>query len=164
LEWLADAGLLERALVSTFKRRVRAVDLDAVATEARELRTWASAWLSRWCVTPEAGYESELQKLNGWLRRGSLFRQVVRAEDGSLAAVERSRGESAGELIAVIAAQIADLVSHEDPTLVKRCAGTSCTLWFLDRTKAHRRRFCSPTACGNREKVAAFRERQRQSS
>jgi predicted RNA-binding Zn ribbon-like protein len=143
---------------------VGAVELDAIAAEARDLRAWASAWLSRWRVAPEAGYEPELQKLNGWLRRGSLFRQVVRGEDGALVVVERPRGESAGELIAILAAQLAELVSHEDPALVKRCAGTSCTLWFLDRTKAHRRRFCSATACGNREKVAAFRERQRQGS
>jgi predicted RNA-binding Zn ribbon-like protein len=47
---------------------------------------------------------------------------------------------------------------------VKRCEGAECTLWFVDRTKAHRRRFCSATACGNRDKVAAFRARQRRPS
>ena len=46
-----------------------------------------------------------------------------------------------------------------DPALLKACAGADCTLWFLDRTKAHRRMFCSATACGNRAKVAAFRRR-----
>nr|WP_254214234.1 CGNR zinc finger domain-containing protein [Burkholderia multivorans] len=32
-------------------------------------------------------------------------------------------------------------------------------LWFLDRTKSHRRRWCSKALCGNRQKVAAFRRR-----
>ena len=48
---------------------------------------------------------------------------------------------------------------QEDPALLKACAGADCTLWFMDRTKAHRRMFCSATACGNRAKVAAFRRR-----
>jgi predicted RNA-binding Zn ribbon-like protein len=33
--------------------------------------------------------------------------------------------------------------------------------WFLDQTKAYKRRFCSAAVCVNRAKVAAFRERQR---
>jgi predicted RNA-binding Zn ribbon-like protein len=49
----------------------------------------------------------------------------------------------------------------ERPALVKRRTGPGCTLWFVDRTKSHGRVFCSATACGNRAKVAAFRDRQR---
>jgi predicted RNA-binding Zn ribbon-like protein len=54
------------------------------------------------------------------------------------------------------------LITQEDASLLKSCSGSGCTLWFLDRTKAHRRLFCSATACGNRAKVAAFRQRQRE--
>jgi predicted RNA-binding Zn ribbon-like protein len=46
--------------------------------------------------------------------------------------------------------------------VLKWGAGAGCTLWFVDRTKAHRRIFCSATTCGNRAKVAAFRQRQRE--
>lgn len=80
---------------------------------------------------------------------------------GGFHVTEQWRIDSADELIAVVAAQIASLVATEQPTLVKRCAGHGCTLWFVDRTKAHGRLFCSATVCGNRAKVAAFRERQR---
>ena len=42
-----------------------------------------------------------------------------------------------------------------------RCANTAtCTLYFYDTTKNHRRRWCSVAVCGNRHKVAAFRKRQ----
>ena len=51
---------------------------------------------------------------------------------------------------------------YTQPALIKRCAGTDCSLWFVDRTKAHGRMFCSAAACGNRAKVAAFRQRQRE--
>jgi predicted RNA-binding Zn ribbon-like protein len=84
----------------------------------------------------------------------------VQAEDG-VKIVQREHMLDAEELLALIAAQIALLISHEDSQLVRRCAGASCTLRFLDRTKAHRRVFCSAAACGNRAKVAAFRNRQR---
>jgi len=164
LEWMVAAGLMDGARVASIKRRFGAAELDAVAAEARDLRTWFAGWLSRYCAAPGADYESEIHQLNGLLRRGNLFRQLARVEGDVLAIVERPRLEDAGELIALVAAQVAELFSQEDPSLVKQCASQSCTLWFLDRTKAHRRRFCSPTVCGNREKVAAFRERQRQSS
>jgi predicted RNA-binding Zn ribbon-like protein len=42
---------------------------------------------------------------------------------------------------------------------VRRCEGVDCVLWFYDRTKAHRRRWCSMEGCGNRAKVARFRSR-----
>jgi predicted RNA-binding Zn ribbon-like protein len=35
-------------------------------------------------------------------------------------------------------------------------------MWFYDRTKGHRRRWCTSTGCGNRAKVAAFRARASQ--
>ena len=86
---------------------------------------------------------------------------MVRTKEG-LERVTRFQMESSDELLAVLASAIGDLLTREDPTLLKSCAGDGCTLWFLDRTKAHRRMFCSAAGCGNRAKVAAFRERQRE--
>ena len=65
-------------------------------------------------------------------------------------------------ILALIASHVATLITHESPDLLKTCTGPDCTLWFIDRTKAHRRMFCSAAGCGNRAKVAAFRERQRE--
>ena len=162
LDWLVDVGLCDAAFVSLMKRRFGADELDEVAAEARRLRTWATAWIARWSTEPGASYEGELRRLNTLLQRANEVREVVRAGD-RLEIVERPRGRAADELIGLLAAKLAHLVVSEEPSLVKQCAGADCTLWFVDRTKAHRRRFCSMTACGNREKVAAFRERQRRS-
>ena len=101
-----------------------------------------------------------MRRLNGLLERGSAYREVVAAKKG-FDVRNRWRLESADDLVALLAAQIASFIADEEPALAKRCAGPGCTLWFLDRTKAHRRLFCSASACGNRAKVAAFRERQR---
>jgi predicted RNA-binding Zn ribbon-like protein len=63
------------------------------------------------------------------------------------------------ELLAPIAEQAADLLAHENFNLVRQCEHESCILWFLDTTKAHRRRWCSMATCGNRSKAEAFRRR-----
>jgi predicted RNA-binding Zn ribbon-like protein len=160
LDWLVAVDLLPSAVASTLARRSSVTELDAAAAEARTLRAWTVAWLTRWCEAPADDYAPEMRKLNTLLSRSALYRQVERQE-GQLVIVERRSHRALEELVGIVADAIANLVATETPALVKRCAGADCTLWFLDRTKAHRRRFCSVAACGNREKVAAFRERQR---
>jgi predicted RNA-binding Zn ribbon-like protein len=71
--------------------------------------------------------------------------------------------ETVEQYLAPVAESVGELVSHADFDLVRHCEGESCVLWFYDHTKAHRRRWCSPHACGNRAKVAAFRARARTS-
>jgi predicted RNA-binding Zn ribbon-like protein len=36
---------------------------------------------------------------------------------------------------------------------VRKCANPDCVLWFLDVSRAGQRRWCSMSACGNREKA-----------
>jgi predicted RNA-binding Zn ribbon-like protein len=158
--WLVDAGLLEAAGASKLKRRFGEEALDAAAAEARKFRQWARDWIARWHEAPSANYALELHRLNQLLDRAGSYREVV-VEDARLKIVERSRIDSASALLALVASQIALLVTTQEPELVKHCAGTDCVLWFVDRTKAHRRLFCSAAVCGNRAKVAAFRARQR---
>jgi predicted RNA-binding Zn ribbon-like protein len=163
LDWLAAAGVLDSAAAPPLARRLGTVALDELAADARKLRSWAASWLGRWRIAPHDRYEPELRRLNAWLEGDHACRQVVR-RNGSLAIIERRPSDTGAEILGALAAQIADLVVNEQPELVKRCDGADCTLWFLDRTKGHRRRFCSVAACGNRDKVAAFRARQRQQS
>ena len=158
--WLVDTGLVEQSDARKLERRVGRAALDSAAEEARRVREWARAWLGRWSAAPRADYSKEIAKLNALLARASLSREVVATGDG-LHLVQHSAIEAPDTLMALVAEQIAALVTGEDPALVKACAGPGCTLWFLDRSRTGRRRFCSSTICGNRAKVAAFRERQR---
>jgi len=52
------------------------------------------------------------------------------------------------------------LVTEVDFTHVKACEGHACTLLFVDKTRRRARRWCSMAVCGNRAKVAAFRNRK----
>lgn len=159
VRWLVDAEWIDSAAAAQLVRRF-GDQLDEIAAEARQIRGWAIEWIAKWSTEPGARYAGELRRLNELLVRADAYRQVRRDGD-ALAIVEQHRGEAPGELIGMIAVALAELVTREQPVLVKRCEGSGCTLWFVDRTKAHRRRFCSAAACGNRDKVAAFRARQR---
>jgi predicted RNA-binding Zn ribbon-like protein len=132
------------------------------ASLRRKLREWTRRWIARWHDAPGGNYRAEVRRLNGLLQRASRYHEMVRAADGHRLA-ERHRLDSGDALLGLLAESIASLIVTEDAALVKQCAGPECTLWFVDRTKAHSRLFCSATACGNRAKVAAFRERQRKS-
>jgi len=159
LDWMVGAKLVSDAEAAALQRRFTRKALDAAAQEARSVREWARTWLSAWRTNPARDYSDEIAELNGLLAREDRQRELVVAKR-RLSLVDRSRFADASALLAPIAVEIARLVTEEDPALVKACAGADCTLWFLDRTKAHRRMFCSASACGNRAKVAAFRLRQ----
>lgn len=65
------------------------------------------------------------------------------------------------EALAPLIEEAVNLLLEGDFNLIRQCEDEHCVLWFYDRTKSHRRRWCSPQTCGNRNKVAAYRERQR---
>ena len=103
--------------------------------------------------------------LNELLARDSSFQRVEAAgrdaEDGRHLLLRRvHRWENLGELLHPIAGAAADLICDQDFRLIRSCEDSACTLVFLDRTKAHARRWCSMAVCGNRAKAAAHRARR----
>ena len=159
LTWLADAGLLDRAEIPILLERHGGQALDQVAIAAQHLREWfrqviAKPASARWLNT------ETIAQLNPILATDNTHRQLEKS-GSRLVLRERREYKQVWQLLVPVAHAIAALLTEGDPSLIKRCANPSCTLWFYDRTKAHRRRFCSAAVCGNRAKVAAFRERQR---
>ena len=83
------------------------------------------------------------------------------ADDGRCLLLRRvQRCEHPEELLNPIAGAAADLICNQDFRLIRSCEGSACMLLFLDRTKAHARRWCSMAVCGNRAKAAAHRARR----
>lgn len=58
-------------------------------------------------------------------------------------------------VLAPIARAIADLVVSGRSVEIGKCANPRCVLYFRDRSRTRRRRWCSMAVCGNRMKVAA---------
>ena len=159
LDWLVAAGVLDRTTPSRLLRRFGSKAMDVAAADARQLREWARQWLVRWRMAPERSFEREVAELNTMLARGSWSCRLV-ADGSSYRLAREPCIDSADSLLAVPARWIADLLVEAEPSRIRSCAGAGCTLWFVDRSKSHRRLFCSARTCGNRHKVAAFRERQ----
>ena len=163
LDWLAGAGAIDPAYADRLAAAAAPAALDDVAEEAVGLREWF-----RYVVTRaraggrDAVTTEEVDHLNGLLARGAMFQRVEFAgQDGRLRLVTDRHWREPGELLVPLAAAMANLVCEGNLDLVRRCENPACTLWFYDRTRGHRRRWCSPAVCGNRAKVAAHRERKR---
>ena len=159
-EWLVAVDLIAEDEIARLTRRAGVRAMDDAAAEARRFREWAREWLARWRRSPGGRYAKEIEELNRILAREDRNRQVLARRDG-LSLSDVANFDSPAALLSLPAGDIAALITQEDASLVRDCAGGHCTLWFLDQTKAHNRRFCSAAVCGNRAKVAAFRERQR---
>jgi predicted RNA-binding Zn ribbon-like protein len=125
---------------------------------ARELREIALAAVE----DRKAEKKTSLAALNRFLAGASSYAALTR-DDARNIHVTRVYGKDTLEaFLAPVAEAIADLLANGDFGLVRHCEGKRCVMWFYDRTKGHRRRWCSSTGCGNRAKVAAFRARASQ--
>jgi predicted RNA-binding Zn ribbon-like protein len=104
----------------------------------------------------KAGEGVDIQALNAWLGEATSSLQLT-GEPGALQLRRVYAGESVMQRLGQVAERAAMLLTQEDFSRVRACEHPACTLWFYDRTKAHRRRWCSMALCGNRAKVARFR-------
>ncbi len=160
VDWLELANAIPVDAAARFRAAKDQGELDCVAARAREFREWL-----RWFVTRHMGKPLTLAtarpvwQLNDLLA-GDTSYPVVEAADGGPALRRVRRWASPEELLHPVAEAAADLICSVDFRLIRACEGHICTLLFLDRTKAHGRRWCSMAVCGNRAKAAAHRARK----
>ncbi|MET7996422.1 CGNR zinc finger domain-containing protein [Amycolatopsis sp. NPDC005232] len=159
LRWLELTGLIDVQDRNAVLNRFGGAELDAAALEAVELRERLRPVVQAWADgDPTAPDEVFLAALNATFAESSLSRQVHRS-GADLDLEDRWTWTTPRSLLSPVAEAAADLFVHGDRSLVRNCEGPECPLWFYDRTKAHRRRWCSMATCGNRAKVRDFRAR-----
>jgi predicted RNA-binding Zn ribbon-like protein len=90
----------------------------------------------------------------------SAVPQLVWEEAGAPELDRFRQGDAASQRLARLAYAAAELLAEGDFNLVRKCESAECSLMFYDRTKSHKRRWCSMALCGNRHKVAEFRKRR----
>jgi predicted RNA-binding Zn ribbon-like protein len=90
-------------------------------------------------------------------RTAPAYRELV--WDGSAVIAVACRGGSDVEwLVAELAEAAVDLLTSPSVLTIRQCEGPNCRMLFLP---AHpRRRWCSPTLCGNRVRVARHYQRR----
>jgi predicted RNA-binding Zn ribbon-like protein len=164
VDWLEQAGSIEPAAAAGI-RGSGSDALDEVARQAREFRQWLREFVTVRMGKPLRATAGSVTPLNELLARDRSFPRVEAAgrvaEDGRRLVLRRIRSwENPWELLQPIAQAASELVCNQDFRLIRSCGGPACTLVFLDRTKAHTRRWCSMAICGNRAKAAALRARR----
>lgn len=104
--------------------------------------------------------EAFLAKLNRLLDEHPSRMAVQRhAKELSLDLVFDPRGPE--DIWAPIVAAVGDLLAAVPKDRVRKCESESCVLHFYDTSKKGSRRWCSMNLCGNKVKVAAYKERNR---
>lgn len=129
------------------------VGLGARAVELREVVRQA-------VLARKRGDAVDIAHLNALTRHMSSHMALVEQAGGGLHTERRYEGDASWRALAPLGEAALSLLAEGDFSLVRECEHEECSLWFYDRTKAHRRRWCSMAMCGNRHKVSRFRERQ----
>ena len=157
IDWLSLTGLSKN----------QALELPGArsAEALRSVLELRQAWAAELPRLVAGGKASDifLERVNGLLAE-DFFHEELRREEGTVYRLVRSGSQLRGEklALALLGRQIAAFLSEANLSYLHRCANTtSCVLYFYDTTKNHRRQWCSTATCGNRHKVAAFRERLR---
>lgn len=106
---------------------------------------------------------NDLETLNKELEQAMAGARLVATADGF--ALRWGKRELAlDQMLAPLTRSAAELLTSEERNLVRQCASESCGWLFVDSTKNHRRRWCSPMDCGNRARVQRHRQRKREAS
>lgn len=177
-----DAGSLSLNFVATVRHR-GSQPRDLLATPEALANWFGSAGCSSIAVSPS---ERELQA--ALLLREAIYRALsslvqkknpapadmklinaAAAEPLAVPQVElpscRVRWESAdpaGACLAGVARDAVMVIGGVDRQRLKMCDSGSCRMLYIDNSPANRRRWCSMSICGNREKIRVFRERKKQ--
>ncbi|HXP58732.1 MAG TPA: CGNR zinc finger domain-containing protein [Streptosporangiaceae bacterium] len=162
LSWLELAGFIGAADQDAAAAAFGPAELDPVAAEAVQLREWLRPLIAAWAVADRPVLPAAARNhLNEILALGRRSLRIETGDDGAPRIHERRSWEDPRQLLTPPAEAVARLFATGDRRLVRHCEGPTCTLWFYDRTKSHRRRWCSMAACGNREKARKHRQQNR---
>ncbi len=166
LDWLVAAGLASEVELAPFREAAAAPALEEVRQEFVAFRERVRPFVQEASGSElrDAGHPV-IAEINEILARGARFLQIVPTTepDASLARPltlsDSHPLTSPRDLIVRMATAVARLIAEADFRYVRNCEGPSCTLYFLDISKNHKRRWCSMEVCGNRAKAAAYRKR-----
>lgn len=145
-QWLASYDLVTELALSP----------NELLNTARELREC----IRKLIAARKDGQQLDLDTINQFLISGISHVELIKVDKQHFRLERRRKIESVYQLLAPVAEAAAELLVMEDFTVIRRCESAECVLWFYDRTKGHKRRWCSMALCGNRHKVSSFRKRQ----
>ncbi len=167
LAWMVEAALLSKEKAAHYEKTIEDAHLKSVVKDVRDLREWFRGFVTKhFGPLTEPLTENDIAPLNQILSKGRYRREICLGADkeGDDALLHwrwlETSQNGAEDLLLLLAEAMGDLICEADLKLVKNCEGPTCTMWFLDISKNHSRRWCTMSVCGNRAKAAAFRARK----
>ena len=166
LSWEEFIGFLEAARIVSSERSDQLLALPQTdpraahalltrATHLRDaLREIFTALVRHEPVSPES-----TKPINDVLRITEGHDELTQSE-GRWKILFVARETGLDWLLAAIARSAAEIVLDDDAAKVRVCANPACGLFFCDKSRTHKRRWCSMAICGNRNKVASFARRR----
>jgi predicted RNA-binding Zn ribbon-like protein len=149
LRWLADFGWPVKDNFANSKP-------ETLLHSARTLREA----IRKLVETRKACKRADVAHFNAFLAESQSHLKLSPGKGGIVNLEREWKQRTPEEILAPVAEAAAELLATGDFNLVRHCEDSECVLWFYDRTRSHHRRWCSMATCGNRNKVAAFRQRQ----
>ena len=157
LRWLSAAALFSAADRTRFQREwEKSIRAQRTLETIRELREGLRKEILAW----EDGHpihHSTVEELNGLMSSHPMVTQL-KSSHGGYSTDIRFLPKVPEDLISPFAHSAATLFTL-DRNYVRKCE--HCVLHFHDTSKKGTRRWCSMNLCGNRNKVAAYADRQR---
>ena len=86
-------------------------------------------------------------------------RALSASPGGHFAHYDWSSPRAADMPLHACALAIEELLIDTDRSRIRKCRAPDCNVFFIDKSKARRRHWCSMTNCGNREKQRRWRAR-----
>jgi predicted RNA-binding Zn ribbon-like protein len=166
LSWEELLEFLEASRIISAERRAQLLSLpqsdgqsaDALLGRATRLRDRLRQMFG--ALVRKERLESEwVEAINGVLRITEGHDELV-YEGGQWKLEFIAREGGLDWLLAAIARSGAEILAEGKATRLRACGNSSCSFFFYDKSRTHKRRWCSMSLCGNRHKVAAFAKRQ----
>ncbi|GCE15604.1 CGNR zinc finger domain-containing protein [Tengunoibacter tsumagoiensis] len=159
VSWSLQAGIITAEQASLL-RSGEHDEIEAVLARAHKLREALYGLFSA-LARREQPVGSDLATLNAELEWALAGGHLIASPDG-VAWQWPTEQQGLARMLSRITRSAATLLIAPERQLIRECASPTCSWLFLDNTKNHRRRWCSPTGCGNLAKVRSHRQRRRE--
>ncbi|MBD0379810.1 CGNR zinc finger domain-containing protein [Paenibacillus sedimenti] len=160
LDWLCKAGLFRTDEVIAYELRWGNNDQGTQVLEAvTKLRSSLLTIIEKG-KNGEKVPESCIENINNLLKEQTVTTKLIQNDNGFVKE-KHVHIQTPLDILIPIAEAAGDFFSNYDLALVKKCENPECVLYFYDNSKNSTRRWCSQKTCGNRMKVTAYLERQR---
>jgi predicted RNA-binding Zn ribbon-like protein len=127
---------------------------DRDLADARQLRESIYAALAA-SVEDRPIPRAAIAEINRWARRHPLRPQLTSRRD-----LRWFAERPVPQALAAIAAETVELLGGTLAPRLRKCADETCSLFFVDHSRASRRRWCSMERCGNKSKTRTYRTGQ----